>query len=364
MSSYCLPFGARLPWKSIATFLALALCLVAGSASAVTYTILDLATLDEGATVVVRGMNASGTAVGGGRVEGAHRGLLFRRGGVQAVDGLPGSDHTVVFGINDLGVVVGGSNSATSARAFLRTHTGAVRELAPLAGDAASTAFGVNHHNEAAGISSGRIGERAVVWTAAGAVSVLPGVSGAGSRARALNDRGDVVGVADSGAGPRAVVWPRGGPALQIGALPGRATSEAIAVNAGGDIVGYSADAAGARRATLWTSGGAVVDLGALAGGDMSQALAINNAGHIVGTSTSSVGSRACLWTPAGGLQDLNALIAPSSAVLTHATGINQTGAIVAFGHDAVSHTDHDGHDDDHELPLRVFLLLPSGAKP
>jgi len=364
MSRYHLPFGARLSWKSIGILLALALCLVGSPASAVTYTVLDLATLDEGATVVVRGMNSAGTAVGGGRVGGAHRGLLFRRAGLQAVDGLPGSDYTVVFSINDLGVVVGGSNTATSARAFLRTQTGAVRELTPLAGDTASTAFGVNNHNQSAGVSSGPIGERGVVWTADGAVTVLPGVSGVASRARALNDRGDVVGVADSGAGPRAVVWPRGGLALHIGALPGRATSEAVAVNAGGDIVGYSADAAGARRATLWTSGGAVVDLGALPGGDLSQALAINNAGHIVGTSTSSVGSRACLWTPAGGLQDLNALIAPSSSVLTHATGINQAGVIVAFGHDAVSHTDDDGHDDTHELPVRVFLLVPSGAKP
>ncbi|WP_409970445.1 hypothetical protein [Piscinibacter sp.] len=229
---------------------------------------------------------------------------------MQAVDGLPDSDYTVVFSINDLGVAVGGSNTATSARAFLRTQTGAVRELTPLAGDTASTAFGVNNHNESAGVSSGPIGDRGVVWTATGAITVLPGVSGVASRARALNDRGDVVGVADSGAGPRAVVWPRGGLALHIGALPGRATGEAVAVNAGGDIVGDSADAAGARRATLWTSGGVVVDLGALPGGDMSQALAINNAGHIVGTSTSSVGSRACLWTPVGGLQDLNALIA------------------------------------------------------
>ena len=165
-------------------------------------------------------------------------------------------------------------------------------------------------------------------------------------------------------------MWPGGGTAREIGTLPGRATSEAIAVNARGDIVGYSADTAGARRATLWASSGAAVDLGALAGGDLSQALGINNAGLIVGTSTSSAGDRACLWTPGGGPQDLNALIAPSSFVLTHATGINQAGVIVAFGHDAVSHVHTDGqadaggHDDTHELPVRVFLLIPSGARP
>ena len=327
MSRYHLGFGARLPRASVA-LIALALGLLAGPASAGTYTVIDLATLDEGATVVVRGVNGGGTAVGGGRVGGARRGLLFTPGGLQAVDGVAGSDYSIVFDINDHGAVIGGSNATTAARGFLRTAAGALRELAP-----------------------------------------LPGVAGQGSRARALNDRGDVVGAANGGAGLRAVVWRGGGPALQLGALPGRATSEAIAVNARGDIVGYSSDATGARRATLWSTGGAIVDLGALPGGEFSQALGINNAGHIVGTSMSSLGSRACLWTPRDGLQDLNALVAPSSSVLTHATGINRAGVIVAFGHEAVSHDADDGHDghghdDTHELPVRVFLLVPFGARP
>ena len=137
-------------------------------------------------------------------------------------------------------------------------------------------------------------------------------------------------------------------------------------MNARGDIVGYSSDTTGARRATLWNAAGDIMDLGALPGGEFSQALGISNAGHIVGSSTSSLGSRACLWTPGEGLQDLNSLIAASSSVLTHATGINRAGVIVAFGHEAVSHDaqEEHGHDDTHELPVRVFLLVPSGARP
>ena len=141
MSRYLLGFGARLPWASIA-LVALALCLVGGPSSAAPYTVIDLATLDEGATVVVRGVNGGGTAVGGGRVGGARRGLLFTQGGLQAVDGLDGSDYSVVFDINELGAVVGGSNGPAAARAFLRTRGGEARELAPLPGDTASTAFG------------------------------------------------------------------------------------------------------------------------------------------------------------------------------------------------------------------------------
>ena len=141
MSRYSLGFGARQPWASLASLLALALCLVASPASAARYTVIDLATLDEGATVVVRGVNAGGTAVGGGRVGGARRGLLFTQAGLQAVDGVDGSDYSIVFDINDLGAVVGGSNAPSAARAFLRTRSGAARELAPLPGDTASTAF-------------------------------------------------------------------------------------------------------------------------------------------------------------------------------------------------------------------------------
>ena len=359
--------------RSLSLPLALASCLLAGAVSAQTYTVIDLATLDEGSTVVVRGLNAADTAVGAGKLTGARRGLLFARGGVQPFDGVPDSDNTVAFGINDHGSVVGGSNALTAARAFLRTASGQSRELAPLAGDTASTAFGVNNRNQAVGMSSGADGERAVSWAADGTVSVLPGVAGRSSRARAVSESGDVVGVVDSAAGARAVVWSAGGSAREIGALPGRAASEAIDINARGDIVGYSANGAGARRATLWSASGAAVDLGALAGGADSQALAINSAGVIVGTCGSAAGSRACLWRSGGAPLDLNASIPRSSSaqpsfVLTHATGINAAGVIVAFGHDVESHTHTDGqapdhgHDDTHELPVRVFLLVPAGG--
>src|SRR5262245_31133977 len=98
------------------------------SSSAVTYLVVDLATLEQGTTVVVRGPNAAGDAVGGGRVAGARRGLLFTRGGVQEIRGLSGSDYTTVLGINDVGdTAVGSSNTPTAVRAFRTTRTGAIR---------------------------------------------------------------------------------------------------------------------------------------------------------------------------------------------------------------------------------------------
>jgi hypothetical protein len=43
--------------------------------------------------------------------------------------------------------------------------------------------------------------------------------------------------------------------------------------------------------------------------------------------------------------------------VLTKAIGINEAGMIIALGHDP---QDGDGHE--HELPIRVLLLIPVGA--
>ena len=88
--------------------------------------------------------------------------------------------------------------------------------------------------------------------------------------------------MAGNGSAGRAVLRAGGGAARELGVLGGRASSEAIDINARGDIVGYSATDDGARRASLWAASGAPQDLGTLAGGTDSEALAIN-AGTIVG---------------------------------------------------------------------------------
>src|SRR5262245_64429287 len=107
----------------------LATLFIRPSSSATTYLVVDVATIDQGSSVVVRGPNVAGDAVGGGRVAGARRGLLFTRGGLQEISGLSGSDYTTVFGINDVGeAAVGSSNSITAVRAFRTTRTGGVRE--------------------------------------------------------------------------------------------------------------------------------------------------------------------------------------------------------------------------------------------
>jgi probable HAF family extracellular repeat protein len=99
-----------------------------------------------------------------------------------------------------------------------------------------------------------------------------------------------------------------------------------------------------------------------LRNGQYSRARGINARGEVVGYAGSSHASRAFVWTRSAGMQDLNTLLTPAASgfVLTEAVAIDDQGRIVAIGRD-----DHHGggaqeHDDDHEAPIRVFLLVPA----
>ena len=89
---------------------------------------------------------------------------------------------------------------------------------------------------------------------------------------------------------------------VDLGSLGGD-TSEARAINARSQVVGFSQTSSGAKHAFVWEKG-VISDLGTL-GGDYSNAVAINNRGDIAGVSTDASGSmRAVLWRN-GLIQDL-----------------------------------------------------------
>jgi probable HAF family extracellular repeat protein len=378
MSRHVWFFPARRFLKLTGCLFMTAMPLCGAEAAAATYTVVDLATLTPSLPVVIHGPNNAGLVAGSGKEASDRNGDRGRRAlllhsGAAALE-IPGlaaeTDDSAIFGLNDAGDFVGTANTATAMRAFIGTPAGAVKELPPLPGDTASSGHALNKLRQAVGFSSGAGGQRAVIWDANGNPSALP-VTSAMSRGRAtgINARGDVTGVVRVAGVQRPVLWQLAQPARELVLLAGHATGEANAINARGDAVGYSAPASGARRATLWpAAGGVVVDLGTLAGGDFSQAFDSNDAGDVVGSSTSESieGSRAFLWTRSGGMQDLNALVPPSSFLLTKAVGINNSGMIVVTGHDiagAKTSGPH-SHDEAHDLPVRVFLLTRSGGGP
>ena len=176
-------------------------------------------------------------------------------------------------------------------------------------------------------------------WAAAGATAAgsavapepprytlvaLGTLGGATSQALAINERGDVVGDSSRPDGStRGFLW-RDGKMADLGVLPGGDFSSAQDINDRGEIAGVSGFARGERSAVVWRDG-KIRALGALPGGKISIGLAINAEGTVVGVSQSSGGNRAFEWRD-GKMRDLGLLPGGSFSL---ARGINDEGVIV-----------------------------------
>jgi probable HAF family extracellular repeat protein len=152
-----------------------------------------------------------------------------------------------------------------------------------------------------------------------------------GSVAWAINARGDVVGWSNGPNGTRAFLFTDTGGLVALPGLPDRPRTLARDLNDVGDVVG-AANAGGTDlgHAVAWR-GGKVQDLGTLGTGAFSEAWAVNNAGQIVGWSYTNGGSgltgvHAFLYTDAQGLVDLT----PESDQGT-ATDINEAGQVTGY---------------------------------
>jgi probable HAF family extracellular repeat protein len=141
------------------------------------------------------------------------------------------------------------------------------------------------------------------------------------SEANAINARGQIVGYSLTGDGEtHAFLW-QDGVMTDLGTLGGR-NSNALGINAGGQIVGYSDLSSGTTHAVLWQDG-RMEDLGTLGGA--SDARGINSAGQIVGSSSVfGTGSRAFLWEN-GVMVDLGTVAGGSAS---EADAINPDGQV------------------------------------
>ena len=194
-------------------------------------------------------------------------------------------------------------------------RTLAPTELPPLHGDSTSAATGINERGQVIGISGdcgvavGAFSARhAVLWDH-GTVTDLGNFGGAAwNTPMAINAAGDIVGFsdlpgdADGNSREHAFLWTRKDGMRDLGTLPGDLTSEAADINSRQQIVGISCGAV-TCRAVLWENG-AIFPLDSLAnlarGDQLASAQSINNAGQITGRITQgSTGKRlAFLATP------------------------------------------------------------------
>lgn len=326
------------------------------------YRVVDLGTLG-GSDSSALALNDRDQVVGwADTADGQHHAFIYNAGVMQDLGTLIGGVDSYATAINASGQVAGYSSINAFGPQFPEIYEGFIwgqdgmQSLGALFCPCSfsyrygkSGAYGINDQGWVTGDSEtvrGHAVLHAALWHDGG-LDDLGGGAGDWSISRLfdVNDRGVAVGDYAPDAGVQQVfdreasLW-RGEVRTGLGTLPGYSSSTALAVNAGGTVVGWSGSYDGASSHAFIWRGHSMRDLGALHHDADSAALAINTRDEVVGWSGDGAGNEhAFLWR-ADRMFDLNAAIPEYSGwLLNQATGINRRGDIVGTGiHDGQTH--------------------------
>lgn len=255
------------------------------------------------------------------------------------------------FDINARGQITGVRWTQTRGGQAWVTDGSTVRVLDDLperiTGDRFSMTTAINSDGDVVGWSGSY--EHAVLWRAGTTTPIdLGTLGGVQSQALGINDAGWIVGFARATNHFRhAALW-ENGRVTDLGTLGGE-ESIALDINSRGEVVGWLGDIYD-KHAFRWKDG--VMSL--LPGPGSSQAVAINSHGDIVGSTHLNLtpdGLRAVLWR-GGQMHDLNELVAEPRIILSLAHDINDAGQIVVVGSARES------------MVERAFLLTPRSQSP
>lgn len=280
------------------------------------FEVIDLGALPGNNHSIGLAINNSGWVVGESTTAVEIHAFLWRPGiGLTRIEGPTRSISTFAMDVNDLGVVLAGSDAP-----FLWWLGRAFSLKGQLDGASA-----LNNRLDVAG----SLNATAAVWRR-GQLTVIGGLGGQFSAARAINDDEVVAGVSDTPtAGERhPFIW-HGGGIHDLGTLPGKPMCEVSDISNTNIVVGFCSSPSATqsfrfRDGELKPLPQPPTEAGALA-------LSVNNQGFVVGADSSA--SRAVGWTPNGTLVDLNGLLpADSGWILFHAHGINNRLEIVGMG--------------------------------
>lgn len=381
-------------------------------ASRTTYRVVNLAS---GPLSTIPKINAKGQVVFSINPGPASRGYFYDGAAVRDIGTLGGSD-TRAYDLNNAGQVAGGSTLPDGREhAFVWTAGGGMIDLGVVPGAYNSRAQAINNQGVVAGVSEATFFVRAFRWSAADGIEDLGAfTSGLASfsNATALNDAGLIVGNSDTAdIETQIFAWTRASGLVNIDTLDSR-YSDAVAVNARGEVVGghipagdtllYRAyiwrptdgmldlgTAGGTesfsmainergqvpvlvnyayetQRSMSWTRSGGMRDIGTL-GGRFTRAFELNNKGQIVGSSNNRAGERrAFVWSAGTGMVDLNTRLrhAPPGLVLDDALAINDSGAIVATTNAGLVllKPGHGGKDGHAVGPIKAPALVKVGT--
>ncbi|MGZ7099787.1 MAG: hypothetical protein ACXVJ8_15025 [Candidatus Angelobacter sp.] len=243
--------------------------------------IRDLGTLPGGDYSSAFAINDSGIVVGTSNTSTSSHAFSWTSAqGLRDLGTLPGDNASSALSINNQGQIAGSSG----AHAALWSG-GTIHDLGTLGG-ATSEAHGVNNLGAVVGLSDTSSGPHAFLWNNGTMqdLGILPGDNS--SRADHINDSGMVVGASQGSGGTRAFVWTSSAGIQPLGSLSEGVYSEAFDVNNAGQVVGEVATALG-TRAFLWSSQNGLIDLNEAVSnlpGDvvLTGAFSINEKGQIV----------------------------------------------------------------------------------
>jgi probable HAF family extracellular repeat protein len=132
---------------------------------------------------------------------------------------------------------------------------------------------------------------------------------------------------------------------VDLGTLGGH-TSEALAANANGQVVGGSETPDGSFHAFSWTAAGGMIDLGTLGDFPSSFGVAVNARGQVIGNIFTPLGAgdfppidHAFSWTATGGMIDLGIMSSPALCC-ADAVALNNRGEIAGNARDALGADD------------------------
>lgn len=323
------------------------LCGLAGLTSAVhadiAYTITEIKVPDSSLTTA-RALNNNGLIVGYDSVDG-HQHAFASQNGVFSEPATLGGNFVTPRAVNASGAIAGQSTLADNQtyHAFVSLAGQAV-DLGTLGGQN-SFAYSINASGQVVGRSdlANPGSYHAFMADANGVMSDLGTLGGSESAAYGINDYGLVVG-GSSGSWPDATgqlrtFWhafsKQYGWMIDLGTLGGP-NSEAVAVNANGQIAGTSDTSFNQAQNQVHVfvyQYGVKNDYGNLGGLNYARAHGINNYGQVVGEGLIADRKWHAFASQHGALVDLNGLIDPASGwTLEEALAINDNGEILAIG--------------------------------